>query len=367
MKRIRVPLKDRSYDIVVGRGLLKNCGAEIKRLALGSDAIVITNKRLAGLYKGQLESSLKRSGFTVRFELVPDSEKAKSIAVATRLLAGISAYDVHKSIFIIAFGGGVVGDLAGFVAASYKRGVPYVQVPTTLLAQVDSAIGGKVAVDLPVAKNLVGAFYQPRLVLSDVSLIKSLPLRQIRNGLAEVIKYGVIKDRSIFAFLEANCRKVLNGDGRALEYLIARCSRIKAGVVAKDERDAKGVRAILNYGHTMGHAIEAASGYSNRYNHGEAVAIGMIIASRVSASLGRVGPGEVLRIEALVRMAGLPVIAKGLKFGDIYKAHLHDKKFVRGKNRFVLPVKIGAVKVVEGVPDALVKSALKKHLSDQKW
>lgn len=363
MKRIKVRLGKRSYDIIIGSGLLKAAGGEIEKIRIGKDALVITNKRLLGLYRKGLENSLKRNGFSVRFELVPDSEKAKSIGVVTTLLNRISAYDVRKELFIIAFGGGVVGDVAGFVASVYKRGIPYVQIPTTLVAQVDSSIGGKVAIDLSVAKNLAGAFYQPRLVLSDISLIKSLPPRQLKNGLAEVIKYGVIKDVRLFKFLAANRKKILRGDPRALEFVISRCARIKAGVVSRDEFDKKGVRATLNFGHTIGHAIEAASGYSKCYNHGEAVAIGMVVASRISARLGYMKVSGADKIEELIKKTGLPTAAKGVRPSDVYRSHLHDKKFIRGRNRFILPTKIGAVRQVEGVSDSVIVNVLKNRCS----
>lgn len=362
MKKIRVRLKGRSYDIAIRRRLLKDCGTLIRRLDIGRDAVIITNRRLLKLYKGPLEKSLKRNAFTVRFEAVPDSEKAKSTECAASLINRISIYDRHKDIFIIAFGGGVVGDLAGFVASVYRRGIPYVQIPTTLLAQVDSAIGGKVAVDLAIAKNLVGAFYQPRMVMSDVSLLKTLSDRHVKNGLGEVIKYGVIKDRRLFEFLESDCEKILNLDEKALEYVVSRSSSIKAAIVAKDEFDKKGVRAALNYGHTIGHAIEAASSYSGQYNHGEAVAIGMIIAARISLRLGMIKMAEAGRIERLIEKAGLPTNIKGLKLSGIYAAYLHDKKFIHGKNRFILPVRIGMAKVVKDVPEDIIKDVIVKNM-----
>lgn len=360
MKKVKVFLKERSYNIVIGRGVLGTSGRALRSLDIGRDAVVITNARLAGLYGAKLEKSLEQAGFSVRIECVPDSEKAKSIAVATRVLNRMSAYDVGKKIFVVAFGGGVIGDLAGFVAAVYKRGIPYVQIPTTLLAQVDSSIGGKSAVDLPVAKNLVGAIHQPRIVLADTSLINSLPKRQIGSGLAEVIKYGVIRDRKLFAFLESNIRKLLSGDSAALEFVVSRCAVIKAGVVAKDEFDRIGVRAILNYGHTIGHAVEAASSYSGRYNHGEAVAIGMIAANGMSTSLGLMKKAEAGRVEALIKKAGLPTAVKGVRLPAIYASHLHDKKFTGATNRFVLPVRIGAVRIVKNVPDRDIRTALKE-------
>jgi len=363
MKRIRVPLGERSYDIVIGRGILKECGRLLKKLDIGDSAVIVTNTRIAGLYGRRLARSLERSGFSRRIETVPDSEKAKSIAVATKLINRISAYDVGRRIFLVAFGGGVIGDLAGFVAAVYKRGIPYVQIPTTLLSQVDSAIGGKVAVDLAAGKNLVGAFYQPRIVLSDVSLIRTLAARQIKSGLAEVIKYGVIKDPRLFRFLETNHKDILRGEVRGLEYVVSRCSRIKARVVAKDEFDRKGARVVLNYGHTIGHALEAASRYSGRYNHGEAVAIGMLASAGISRGLGMMRNSDAERIEALVKKSGLPTRIRGVRLPEIYTAHLHDKKFEGSANRFVLPIRVGAAKAVKNVPDRAIRNALKERSS----
>lgn len=362
MKKIKVSLKKRAYNILIGRGLLKDSGRLIKRLDIGNDALCITNHSLFKLYKAPLERSLKKSGISVRFELVPDSEKAKSADIAMGLIQKISAYDKNKRLFIITLGGGVVGDVGGFIAAVYKRGIPYVQIPTTLLAQVDSAIGGKVAIDLACAKNLVGAFFQPRLVISDTDLLKSLPERQIKAGLAEVIKYGIISDARLFSFLEKNREKILKRDAEALEYMVAAASSIKARIVERDEFDRTGKRVILNYGHTIGHAIEAASGYSGKYNHGEAVAIGMAIACKISLNLGIMDIKDAFRIVALINKFGLPAQPKGLKLADIYDAHLHDKKFIHGKNRFVLPVRIGRVRIVENVPTAVIRNILKEEL-----
>jgi 3-dehydroquinate synthase len=294
---------------------------------------------------------------------VPDSERAKSLALLTRLICRISEDDRNKGVFIVAFGGGVIGDLAGFVASVYRRGVPYVQMPTTLLAQVDSAIGGKVAVDLPTAKNLAGAFYQPRAVLADTGLISSLDPRQIRSGLAEIIKYGVIKDPSLFAYLERNHKKILRREPDALEHIIATSASIKASVVEKDELDNRGLRIILNYGHTIGHAIEAASDFSKRYSHGEAVAIGMAAAADIATGLKILKARDRDRIKSLIRRCGLPTAAKGVEARRIYGAYLHDKKFIRGRNRFLLPERIGRVRVVERVPEGLVKETIKRCLA----
>lgn len=363
MNRVRVPLGDRSYYILIGDGLLSKSGAIVKKLDIGRDAVVITNSALERAYGKTLKNSLKRSGISVKFELIPDSEKAKSSRTLLKTLNHIAAYDKNRSVFIIALGGGVVGDLAGFAAAAYKRGIPYVQIPTTLLAQVDSSVGGKVAIDLPAAKNLAGAFYQPKAVISDTDVLMSLSMRQVRNGLAEIIKYGIIKDRALFVYLERNYKKAANLDKEVLSALIMRSVSIKARLVGEDELDRKGKRIILNYGHTIGHAIEAACSYSNRYNHGEAIAIGMCVAADIACNLGLLKKEDAARIERLIKKCGLPTKIEGLKFNKIYEAHLHDKKFVRNKNRFVLPYAPGSVGVVESVPDRVIAGAVKKRLS----
>lgn len=359
MTTIRLPLGDRSYNILIGSRILSKAGAILKKLSIGTDAVIITNPRLARLYSGILNRSLAASGISARTELVPDSEKAKSISVAENVLGRIAEHDTMKKVFIVALGGGVTGDLAGFLASVYKRGIPYVQIPTTLLAQVDSAIGGKVALDLPVAKNMIGAFHQPSMVISDTGVLATLPRRQLANGLAEIIKYGVIRDAKLFAYLEKNYRKILSSDPSALEYVISRSSAIKAAVVARDEHDIAGIRAILNYGHTIGHAIEAAAGYSGRYNHGEAVAIGMVCAGRISFIMGMIGKDSFDRIYGLVRKCGLPTEPEGLTIASIMNSYRHDKKFVNKKNRLVLPTAIGRVRIVEDVPEKIILDALK--------
>lgn len=333
-----------------------------RRLKVGRDAVIITNRRLSALYGAQLQRSLNKAGLSARFIFVPDSEKAKSIKTATQVLSRISSFDKNKRVFIIALGGGVVGDLAGFVASVYKRGIPFIQVPTSLLAQVDSAIGGKVAVDMPVAKNLVGAFYQPRAVISDISVIGSLPKRQISSALSEIIKYGIIKDPALFSYIEKNIKRLKYGDKKALEHVVGRSAAIKAALVSADELDNKGLRVILNYGHTIGHAIEAAGGYRGRYNHGEAIAVGMVAAARLSERLGLADRKTVERIISIIAKAGLPVAVKGVKASKVYESLLHDKKFVRGKNRFVLPQAIGMVRIVENIPEALVRQVIEERI-----
>lgn len=359
MKKIRVKLGKRSYDIVVSNGRIDMLGRTLKELRLGKDTIVVTNQKIKRLLGDRVKKSLNLSGFAVRFEVVPDSEKAKSERYCLRLLNNISRFDnSRRRIVIIALGGGVIGDLAGFVASIYRRGVPYIQVPTTLLSQVDSAIGGKVAIDLKVGKNLAGSFYQPRLVFSDISILRTLPKRELISGLAEVVKYGIIKSPGLFEFLEENYSKILRHDRRALEYIVYTCSLIKARVVEKDEHDNKGIRVILNLGHTVGHAIEASGNYNKLYTHGHAVALGMLSAAMISKSLGLLDKRTFLRIKALIKKLGLPTTLKRMDIRKVFVAQEHDKKFIHGKNRFVLPLKIGKVTVREGIDRSIVKDSV---------
>jgi len=359
MKKIRVDLNRKSYDIVICCDEVDTLGALIKRLNIGSDAVVITNPLIKRIFGKRLEDSLESAGFEVLFTIVPDTEKAKSEKYCIKLLNDISKFDnSRRRIFMVALGGGVIGDLAGFVASIYRRGIPYVQVPTTLLAQVDSAIGGKVAIDLKLGKNLAGSFYQPRLVFSDAALLRSLPKAEVTSGLAEVIKYGVIKSPALFHFLETQYKKILKLDNETLRYIVYTCSSIKARVVEKDEYDRKNIRVILNFGHTIGHAIEAASHYSKSYTHGQAIALGMLSASYISKELKILDKTSYLKIKRLIKQLGLPTIIKGLDLNDIFRAQEHDKKFIHGKNRFVLPVKIGKTMIKENIPKALVKDAI---------
>ncbi|HOW36017.1 MAG TPA: 3-dehydroquinate synthase [Candidatus Omnitrophota bacterium] len=361
MQTVNVSLKHNSYKICIGCRVLPQLGKLLRALSIGQDAVIITNGYINKLYGKAVVSILKKSGFSAKVFLVPDSEESKSADVVFDLIKKIAAYDVKKNIFIIAFGGGVVGDAAGFVASMYKRGIPYIQVPTTLLAQIDSAIGGKVAIDLSVGKNLVGAFYQPRLVLSDTALLATLDKRQIRNGLAEAVKYGVIRDRRLFNYISNNYKKLLSCDLKALAEVVRCCSKIKAGVVSADEKERKGIRTILNFGHTLGHAIETAGGY-RRYHHGEAIALGMRIAADISCRLGVMKEGDSLRLGQLLSSIGLPSAIKGVRASDITEAVSHDKKFRDRKNRFVLPTKIGQVRIVEGVPIGIITQVIKTYL-----
>ena len=255
----------------------------------------------------------------------------------------------------------MVGDLVGFIASIYKRGTAYVQIPTTLLAQIDSSIGGKTAIDLAVAKNLVGAFYQPKIVIVDTKLLRTLPKRQLQSGMAEAIKYAVIKYKALFSFLKNNYTKIMRLDKKALAYMEERCIRIKAGVVAKDEQEQKGVRTILNFGHTVGHALESAAGY-RRYSHGEAIAIGMTCASRIAQHLGLLSDSDRSKIEELIELFGLPKQIKSLPIKRILNSLARDKKFIHAKNRFVLPTRIGTVIVKKNIPQNLIRQAILENM-----
>jgi 3-dehydroquinate synthase len=362
MQTIKLNLKERSYNIIVGTNIINGLGKYLTKLNIGNDAYVITNARIKNKYGGTLEKALKKRGFSVRFKILPDTEKSKSIEMMTSVIRDTAHYDKGKRIFIVAFGGGVVGDLSGFVASIYKRGIPYIQVPTTLLAQVDSSIGGKTAVDLSEAKNLVGAFYQPKLVFSDVKFLNSLSMRQMRAGLAEVIKYSIIKDRILFSYLERQYKNILNHRQDALKFIVERCSRIKADIVSRDEREKKGLRTILNFGHTAGHAIEAASNYK-AYNHGEAIALGMLVAIQLSKTLKLINEAVTQRIENLIKAVGLPTRIRDVSLNSIINAHYRDKKFIGSRNRFVLIKGIGKTKIVENIPLELIKGVLKKRVS----
>jgi 3-dehydroquinate synthase len=282
--------------------------------------------------------------------------------MASSIIKDIARYDKKKQIFVIAFGGGVIGDLAGFVASIYKRGIPYIQIPTTLLAQVDSSIGGKTAVDLTEGKNLVGAFYQPRLVFIDIKVLKTLGLRQVRAGLAEIIKYGIIKDRKLFLYLERNYKNILALKPKNLEFIVSRCVDIKSKVIQRDEREEKGLRTILNFGHTIGHALEIAGDFK-KYNHGEAVALGMLVAADMSKKLKLITNEISQRIEKLIAAMGLPIKIEKIPIGDIIKAHYRDKKFIGPKNRFVLIKNIGQTLILENIPLEIIRESLARRIS----
>ena len=358
MRIVQVPLGSRSYTIKVGGGLLSRLGAECAQLKLGQRCAVITDSNVGKKFAKAALKSLSASGFQPVLITVPAGEKSKRIAVVEKCYDQLAAHRLERKSFIVALGGGVVGDLAGFVAATYLRGIPFVQVPTTLLAQVDSSVGGKTGVNLKAGKNLVGAFYQPRLVLCDLDALRTLPKREYISGLAEVIKYGVIYDAVLFAQLERNLPKLLQRDAGTLAAVIARCCEIKADVVGQDETE-NGLRAILNFGHTIGHAIENSSGYG-KFLHGEAIAIGQVAAARLSHKILGLPSGDVERIKKLFVHAGLPVKIKlsAAPRKKLFAAMKLDKKVSGGEVKFVLANRIGKVVWGQKVSPGLVNEVL---------
>lgn len=304
MERITVTLGERSYPITIAAGLF-NDPASFLPLKAGDQAMLVTNETLAPLYLDRVRHLLEQAGVKVDSVILPDGEQYKSLTVLDTVFTALLQKPHGRDTTLLALGGGVVGDLTGFAAASYQRGVRFIQIPTTLLSQVDSSVGGKTAVNHPLGKNMIGAFYQPASVVVDLDCLKTLPARELASGLAEVIKYGIILDGEFFTWLEENMDALLRLDGQALAYCIRRCCELKAEVVAADERET-GLRALLNLGHTFGHAIEAEMGYGN-WLHGEAVAAGMVMAARASERLGQFRPEETARIIALLKRAGLPV------------------------------------------------------------
>lgn len=358
MRNVRVPLGDRSYAIQIAPGLLSRLGGECAALKLGRRCAVISDVNVAKRYARPALKSLRAAGFDPLLITVAPGETAKSLRVVGSCYDQLAAHRLERKSFIVALGGGVVGDLSGFVAATYLRGIPFVQVPTTLLAQVDSSVGGKVGVNLKAGKNLVGAFHQPRLVLCDLETLRTLPPREFRAGLAEVIKYGIIYDTKLFGRLERDLPKLMNREPQTLADVVARCCEIKAEVVGQDETET-GLRAILNFGHTIGHAIEAISGYG-KYLHGEAISIGQVAAARLSASALGLAAEDVERIQRLFERAGLPttIDLPPAKRARLLAAMKLDKKVSGGEITFVLARRIGEVVWGKTVSDVMIRSAL---------
>ena len=355
---IKVPLGVRSYTISIGNNLLSRLGHECKRLYLGQRCAVITDRNVAPHYGQAALENLEGAGFEPTLITVPAGETAKSLKVVAACYDQLAEQRLERKSFVVALGGGVVGDLAGFVAATFLRGIDFVQVPTTLLAQVDSSVGGKVGVNLKAGKNLVGAFYQPRFVLCDLETLGTLPVREYRAGLAEIIKYGIIHDVELFRRLEHAMPKLLQREPDTLASVVARCCQIKAGVVGQDETES-GLRAILNFGHTIGHALEAVFGYG-KFLHGEAIAIGQVLAARLSAELLGLPQRDVERMAVLFEEAGLPTHVKldPAQREKLLETMRRDKKVSEGIIKFVLVNKIGQVSFGQAVPLDLVEQVL---------
>jgi 3-dehydroquinate synthase len=354
---LTVELGARSYPILIGAGLLGQANSLEQHIA-GRDVLIVSNTTVGPLYAEALASSL-RSRRVVQ-ALLPDGEEHKTLANVGRLVDVLVANRFNRDCSVIALGGGVVGDMAGFAAACYQRGVDYVQVPTTLLAQVDSSVGGKTGVNHPGGKNLIGAFHQPTAVIADTDTLRTLPDRELRAGVAEVIKYGLIRDAAFFAWLEANMQKLLARDAEALTYAIRRSCEIKAEIVARDERE-QGDRALLNLGHTFGHAIEAATGYT-QWLHGEAVGAGMMMAATMSRECGLIASSDAERLKSLLERAGLPALVRGVTPAQMQDHMRIDKKVKDGRVRFVLLRAIGSAYFTSDYPEAALQRALTAHL-----
>ncbi|MEK6647469.1 MAG: 3-dehydroquinate synthase [Candidatus Firestonebacteria bacterium] len=365
MSTIKVNLfspRNRNYDIIISNKNLEKFGEEIPKRQLGDSAFIISNPPIYELYGNKVCKSLQKSGIKkIDKYLLPQGEKFKSFQYYKKTLDALVNFDDEKlkDIFIVNLGGGVISDLGGFVAATYKRGISYVQIPTTLLAFVDSTIGGKVAVDYgnkkPI-KNLVGTFYQPSLVFGDLQLLNTLPKLELKSGFAEIIKYGVIDDENLFELLEKKYKQLLSLDTKLLSEVVTLSCKIKAKIVQEDEFDRKGIRAKLNFGHTIGHAIESVSDF--KYRHGEAIAIGMICAAEIACELSMFSKESCKRLVNLVHSFGLPTTISNCKGNDIIQVMMYDKKFKGGTNKFILPVTIGKVKVISGVNYNLIRKVL---------
>lgn len=367
---VDVALGDRAYDIVIGRGVLSSLGERVAALRPGVRTAVVTDRTVAKYWLEPTEASLAAAGIPTSRVVVEEGEISKTYAGLEKVSEALIAAKIERNDLVIALGGGVVGDLAGFAAAILRRGVDFVQVPTSLLAQVDSSVGGKTGINSPQGKNLLGAFHQPVLVIADTAVLDTLSPRQFRAGYAEVAKYGVLGDEAFFAWLEKNHADIFKG-GSAREHAIATSCRAKAGVVSRDERET-GERALLNLGHTFGHALEAATGFSDRLFHGEGVSIGMTLAAQFSARLGMIGEADAARVERHLVEAGLPTrlqdiagfAQEGLADADALMALMaQDKKVKRGKLTFILLEAVGRAVIAKDVEPAPVRDFLKDKLA----
>ena len=355
MQTVNVDLGNRAYPIHIGPGLLSQAELLLPHL-VQARVVVVTNTVVAPLYLDRLTATLQSAGVEVIPVILPDGEAYKNWETLNLIFDALLTHRAERKTTLIALGGGVIGDLTGFAAASYQRGVPFIQVPTTLLSQVDSSVGGKTGINHPLGKNMIGAFYQPQVVLADTDTLNTLPDRELSAGLAEVIKYGLIGDLPFLEWLESNMSKLRARDPQALQYAIARSCQNKADVVAADEREA-GVRAHLNLGHTFGHAIETGMGYGN-WLHGEAVAAGMVMAADASQRMGWLSPADVARTRDLIRAAGLPDVAPDLGV-DVYLDFMgHYKKVESGKMRFVLLKSLGEAVISGDVPNVTLRETL---------
>lgn len=361
MAELWVDLKERGYPILVEAGLRKK--KEIYPEGDGRKILIISDEQVAPLYGQEVKETLEEKGWIPSSYLIPPGEESKNLEEVEKIYHLLITHDFDRTAAILALGGGVVGDLAGFVSSTYLRGISFYQVPTTLLAMVDSSVGGKVGVNHPLGKNLIGSFYQPRKVIMDIETLKTLPQREFRSGLAEAIKYGMIWDTDFFSFYEEHIAELLQLQEEPLIHVIHKSCAIKAQVVSRDERE-EGIRAILNYGHTLGHALEAATHY-RRFLHGEAVSLGISFVLEMALGLEMIDSRLVKRQRSLLKRAGLPIHICDISYQDILKHIYHDKKRVKGVLRFVVPVQMGKVEQVN-ISDEVLLKALIRFLGDEK-
>jgi 3-dehydroquinate synthase len=359
---VRVELGERSYDIEIASGNLGGVGQFVAQRGDVSHAVVVTDENVERPHAVQVAESVAQTSTTVDLVVVEPGEQSKCVTTSAELWERLVELEADRKSVILAVGGGVIGDLAGFVAATYARGIPFFQIPTTLLAQVDSSVGGKVGINLPTAKNMVGAFLQPQGVLIDTATLQTLPDPEYRSGLGEVVKYGVILDADLFAFLESNTAQLAHRDEGVLRQVIARCCRLKADIVQEDEREVSGRRAVLNYGHTFAHAVESLTGYGT-FLHGAAVSIGMACASRLAERLGRIEPAITARQEKLLETFGLPTRLPDLDVDQVLRAMMRDKKVQHGELRFILPTRLGHAELVGGIATDDVRAVLQQQRS----
>ncbi len=362
MRKVRVDLPGYGYDIFIGSDLKKEISSFFGEAGFSSRILILSDTNVGKLHGEKFAELLRSVGKQPSLLLIPAGEGSKTLTEAERAYTKAIEVGMDRKSAVVALGGGVVGDLAGFVAATYMRGVPFVQIPTSLLAQVDSSVGGKVAVNHRLGKNLIGAFYQPKRVFIDLDCLATLPRRELSTGLGEVVKYGAIYDEAFFSYLETHCDSILAVQPEPTEHIVVRSCEIKAEVVAQDEKEM-GLRAILNFGHTMGHAIEKETRYV-RYNHGEAVAVGMMGAAYLSRELGLVGDAEVTRLRELLLRFSLPIQAEGCTEDGMTAAILHDKKTIEGKVKWILMEGIGRVRAVSDVPEGAVRKCMRMIISD---
>ncbi len=359
MEKVKVELGERSYDICIGYNILKKIGEILKPFNFSPKIAVVSNPTVFPLYGKEVCSSIRRSGFDILEVIIPDGEEHKNFNSLKRIFDELLNYKLDRSSALIALGGGVIGDITGFAASTYMRGISYIQIPTTLLSQVDSSVGGKTGINHELGKNMIGTFWQPKLVWIDVDTLKTLPKRELVAGIAEIIKYGVIYDRNLFDFLEQSRNEILKLNKKAIKYIIKRSCEIKAEIVSKDERES-GLRSILNYGHTIGHAIETVTEYKS-FLHGEAVAIGMYIEARLAQMLNLIDNSEVLKIRSLIDSYGLPSeLPPSLKIEEIFLSMQLDKKAIAGELKFILPEKIGRVVIYKGITEKKIKKLIQE-------